>query len=312
MNINPQQLMERMARALGAPVIQPVITENQYLQAIDDAIKLYTEFHYNGSYKDYIIMMATEVNKGDVGIFKLPSNVLAVTKILRHGTGLDMKGITTTDGATDMWFTSMFQGALGGMGLGGNCSVGLSSLQGLLPFYTILEMNIGLWANQMNPETNFVFSSANKTLMLMNAKVTKGYVVICEAVVQSTLGMYEGGDGSRVGGDVISNHVESLPSLYGDKPYHQEWHNSGRQPTYIGQEQSLSQGGLDERWVIEYATAKAKYYWGMNMSYVSGVSQSAGGVKIDSQLLKEEAMVTMNRLKEEVKHMGNQPIMMIG
>lgn len=311
MKIQPSDLMDRIMRALGAPIVQPNITPNQLYQAIDDALKLYTEFHYNGSYRDYIIIRADKESIDNYSVFTLPDNVLSISKILKHGKGLNMKGLATTDGSTDMWFTTMFQGVMGGFGAGNGCSFGLSSMQGVLPFYTIMEMNIGLWQKQINPETDFVFNSANKTLMVIDAKIQEGSIIVCEAIVSSTMGMYNGGNGAIVGGSTSSSFPDTLYDLdYYDNSI-EKFRNPNTVNSYVGGN-SQAQGGLDDRWVIEYATAKAKYYWGMNLFYASGVSQSSGGAKIDGDLLRDEAEIEMNRLKDEVRGMGHQPIMMMG
>jgi len=314
MKISVTDLIARIKRSLGAPLVTPNITENQYIQAIDDAIKLYTEFHYNGSYKDYLIIRVNKENfDGKIGVFQMPDNVLAITKILKRGRGFDMKGVTTTDGATDMWFTSMFQGAFGGFG-GSSCSVmgmsGLANMAGMLPLYTLMDMNIGEWQKTINPDMDFTFNSATKMLSVTDSKISEGYIIVCEAYVASTMGMYNGGNGLHAGGSVPVSVPNSLPHLNDFERLHEAWHDP-RSIGRIGGEPIL-QGGLDDRWVIEYATESAKYQWGMNLTYISGVSQSAGGVKIDGQVLKEEARVQMNRLRDEIRDMGNQPIMIMG
>lgn len=311
MKVSPEALRERILRSLGAPIVQPNITVNQLDQAIDDAIKLYTEFHFNGTHKDYIIIRADRENVGGMSTFQLPDTVVAITKILKSGKGFPMKGIATTDGATDTWFTAMFQGGYGAIAGGGGCSMGLSNLNGMLPLFTILDSNIRMWSNQINPEIEFIFDSANKTLAVMDAKIVEGSIIICEAYVATTLGMFQGGNGANVGGSAPTNYVDSLYDLHNYSHTSEHFHNPMTINNYVGGT-SVAQGGLDERWVIEYATAQAKYIWGMNLTYVSGVSQSNGGVKIDGYTLKEEAQVEKNRLKEEVRGMGNQPMMLIG
>lgn len=316
MKVDVESLIDRIKRSLGAPIVTPNITDNQIIQSIDGAIKLYTEFHYNGSHKDYLIIRVNEdSHDGTTGFFQLNSNVLAVTKILKKGRGFDMKGVMTTDGSTDMWFTSLFQGAMNGFG-NGSCSTlgmsGMSGLTGMLPMFTIMDMNIGLWQKKLNPDYDFTFDSNSKILMISDSGLKRGSIIVCEAYVSSTVGMYEGGVGAqRIGSAVPTSVTNSLPHLHDYDRTSSTFRNPiSARPQTVGD--SFKQGGLDERWVIEYATASAKYQWGMNLTYVSGISQSGGGFKIDGQILKEEAQVEMNRLKDEVRKMGDQPIMMIG
>lgn len=315
MKINADTLIDRIKRSLGAPLVTPNVTDNQILQSIDDAIKLYTEFHYNGSHKDYIIIRVNKDNvDGQTGVFQLNQDVLAVTKILKKGRGFDLKGVMTTDGSTDMWFTSLFQGAMGGFG-GGSCASlgmsGLAGLTGMLPMFTIMDMNIGLWQKKLNPDYDFTFNSTNKMLMISDSGIKAGTIIVCEAYVATTIGMFDGGNGNRMGSMIPIAQPDSLYHLNNYDRYHDAFRSQYTQNSHIMGE-SMQQGGLDDRWVIEYATEKSKYQWGMNLTYVGGVSQSAGGVKIDGQVLKDEAQVAMNRLKDEVRGMGNQPIMMMG
>lgn len=312
MKISPDTLKDRILRNLGAPLVHPDLTENQLDNAIDEAIKLYTEFHYDGSYKDYIVIRATKENAslGGSSIFQLPDNVLAITKIMKTNV-TSLMGMAQFDGATNVWFSNLFMGVTNSFGMNGNC-IGLSSLSGVLPFYTILDMNIGMWDKQFNPDYNYTFNSANKTLMLINDKIVEGSIIVCEAYVSSTVGMYNGGNTNTIGGATVSTPKESLEHLNDYSRVVDKYHNPTVKNSFVGDSGGFTQGGLDDRWVIEYATARAKYQWGTNLFYADGVTLSSGGVKVDGALLKAEADVDMNTLRDEVRRMDHHPIMMMG
>ena len=68
----------------------------------------------------------------------------------------------------------------------------------------------------------------------------------------------------------------------------------------------------NDMWLKKYATALVKYQWGENLSKFSGIALP-GGVTLDAQTMKEEALAEIQRLEEESRLNYELPVMdMIG
>ena len=68
----------------------------------------------------------------------------------------------------------------------------------------------------------------------------------------------------------------------------------------------------NDMWLKKYASALVKYQWGENLSKFSGIALP-GGVTLDAQTMKEEALAEIQRLEEESRLNYELPVMdMIG
>lgn len=67
-------------RRLGAPVIEINISPEQAEDRLDDALKYFEEYHFEGSEKSYYKHTVTQEDK-DNRYIELPENVMAVTKV---------------------------------------------------------------------------------------------------------------------------------------------------------------------------------------------------------------------------------------
>lgn len=67
-------------RKLGAPVIKINVTEEQVDDRVDQALKFWTDYHYDGSEKQYYKIQVTDDMKTD-GYVTMPANVFGVVRI---------------------------------------------------------------------------------------------------------------------------------------------------------------------------------------------------------------------------------------
>ena len=79
-----QDLADYALRALGAPVIQINIADEQIDDRIDEALQKYWEFHSDGSIKSFLVHKITSKNLTDKWIL-IPENVLSVLRVFPYG-----------------------------------------------------------------------------------------------------------------------------------------------------------------------------------------------------------------------------------
>jgi len=83
-----QTLAEYCLRALGAPVIEINVDEDQIEDRLDEAIQFYQEYHSDAVVRTFIKHQITE-NSITNGVITLPDEVLSVTRVLNLSGGGD-------------------------------------------------------------------------------------------------------------------------------------------------------------------------------------------------------------------------------
>lgn len=82
-----QELIEYCLRALGAPVLEINIDDDQVEDRIDEAIQYYQEYHSDGVVRTFYkhIVTASDVTNGYITV---PEEIISVLRILRINTGV--------------------------------------------------------------------------------------------------------------------------------------------------------------------------------------------------------------------------------
>lgn len=83
-----QTLAEYCLRALGAPVIEINIDEDQIEDRLDEAIQFYQEYHSDAVVRTFLKHQITETSINN-GVITLPDSVLSVTRVLNLSAGGD-------------------------------------------------------------------------------------------------------------------------------------------------------------------------------------------------------------------------------
>lgn len=96
------ELKEYCLRRLGKPVIDIDVEDSQVEDRIDDALRYFYDYHFNGSDKIYYKHIITQENKDD-GYITLPENIMGAIRIFDVG---------STFGATGGMFSLQYQIAL--------------------------------------------------------------------------------------------------------------------------------------------------------------------------------------------------------
>ena len=90
-----QEFADYCLRKLGAPVIEIEVDDDQLDDRIDEALKYYMDFHYDGSEKTYFKYQVDQ-NFIDTKTITLPANIIGVTNIYNAG------GFTSTKSMFDI------------------------------------------------------------------------------------------------------------------------------------------------------------------------------------------------------------------
>lgn len=143
------EFKEYCLRKLGKPVIEINVDDDQVDDRVDEALRYYWDYHFDGSDKEYYKYQITDTDKAN-GYITLPENIIGAVSIF------DISGMV---GAGDIWNIN-YQIAL-------NDLYALSSFQ-LLPYYmmrtqleNIQQMLVGKKPIRYNRNKNRLYVDMN-------------------------------------------------------------------------------------------------------------------------------------------------------
>jgi hypothetical protein len=86
------QFKEYCLRALGKPVIEINIDDDQVDDRVDEALKMYWDYHFDGSEKTYYKYQITDTDKTNKYI-TMPENIIGVVNLFPIGQGLNTNNL---------------------------------------------------------------------------------------------------------------------------------------------------------------------------------------------------------------------------
>jgi hypothetical protein len=86
------QFKEYCLRALGKPVIEINVDDDQVDDRIDDALKYYWDYHFDGSEKTYYKYQITDADKANKYI-TMPENIIGAVNLFPIGQGLNTNNL---------------------------------------------------------------------------------------------------------------------------------------------------------------------------------------------------------------------------
>lgn len=144
--VTREEFKKYCLRKLGAPVIKINVDDDQLEDRIDEALKYYMDYHFDGSEKYYLKHQVTQTDK-DNGYITVPDNIIGVIKVFNIG--------DPSMRASDM-FSIRYQIAL-------NDLYSLTSVS-MVPYYltmtnlgVIQEMLVGKQLIDFNRHTNRIY-----------------------------------------------------------------------------------------------------------------------------------------------------------
>lgn len=117
-----EELKQYCLRKLGSPVLRINVDDTQLEDAIDDALALFFEFHYDGQLEQFVIHSLTQ-DEIDNGVIQLDDNVYSVQTVhLINAPGSTSSGggsVSSADMQVQSFFTDVISKAVGGSNGGG-------------------------------------------------------------------------------------------------------------------------------------------------------------------------------------------------
>ena len=81
--ITRNEFKEFCLRKLGKPVIEINVDEQQVEDRVDEALRYYRDYHFDGTFKDYLKHQVTQTDK-DNGYVTVSEDVIGVTTVSRR------------------------------------------------------------------------------------------------------------------------------------------------------------------------------------------------------------------------------------
>lgn len=292
---NPIQLKNIILSRLGAPVNTVNVTEPQVFEAIDRAVDVYVDYHFDGINKMYLIHTVTE-DEANSGLIDCGVKLQAVSRVFRRSIGF---GGGWTDGSIydAGWHigADILKNMSGSMG-GASMSGGMFGGGGYgLAMFDAFHQHMELLNRFFTPELQYWFNTdSNKLKILSNGDMRVGSIVVIECYVAS--GVYV--DQSYISQpDTVSGlFVTSANQNYHDPYTYTITGTSAVAPTTpVFMNQSI----YNNRWLKEMATAYTKLQWGQNLKKFQG-QPLPGGITVNGQQIYDEANAEIIELRKEL------------
>ena len=262
-------LKEYIKRALGAPVLEINIDDDQFDDRIDQALQYFHQYHYDGSIKMYLKHQVTD------------------SKI----TGMKAdESFTENAAGTHAYNNEAFK---------------QQNNYIVLPDFVMAVMNIF----PFNDKHNLNMFDLRYQLRLNDIYDLTATNILYYEQVQQHIQML---DNILVGQTPIRYNTH-MNRLYFDGDVDMINDNEFLLiECYRKIDPTDFTDIFNDMWLKKYATALVKYQWGENLSKFSGIALP-GGVTLDAQTMKEEALAEIQRLEEESRLNYELPVMdMIG
>lgn len=89
---NKEELIEAVKRRLGHPIVHIDVTEEQFSDRVDQALRYYWDYHFNGADKIFYKYKITQTDK-DNGYVPIPDNIIGAVQVFSIGEALSTSNI---------------------------------------------------------------------------------------------------------------------------------------------------------------------------------------------------------------------------
>lgn len=228
------EFKQMILRRLGAPVITINVSDEQVEDCIEEALKYFQDYHYDGTEHVYYVHTCSPTDISNKYI-TVPDNIIGITEVY----SLNIQSYTAYSadmfgGGYQMAFEFAWSTSSGTL---------LTYYMNKVAYEFLNQILIGQTPIRFNRHTNRLYIDFNWT------RVESGMHIVL--------------DGYKI------IDPEENPEIWND------------------------------RWLINYATAKVKYIYGTNLSKFTGV-QLPGGGTIDGQKIQDDAMQQLQSLEDEM------------
>ncbi len=316
-----KQFADYCLRALGAPVLEINVSDEQIDDRIDFALKTYYDYHFDGSEKCYY--------RYTVGAKNNP-NVLSEVVIVNPGTGYDNADVVTI--TADPGNPSSGTGAAVSIVTDANGAIVNTNISAIGGFY-------------YNPPTLSVHSTGGTGAKLV--AFNGGYIPLPDNII-GAVNIFDIGDAlqtenmfniryqialndlytltsvSMVPYYLAMQHIQFLEMmLVGKQPVR---YNRHKNKLYIDMnwerfetdklliveayeivDPDIYTKAWNDRWLLRYGTALIKQQWGNNLKKYSGMKMP-GGLTFNGQIIYDEASAEIAALEHEMVNSYSLPV----
>lgn len=158
-------------RSLGAPVVSIDVTDDQIQDRYEDSLRMYNDFHYDGTEKTYFKHQITQTDYDNKYIL-LPDNIVSIVKVIRSR--------LSSSGSDATFFDANYQFLLNQMHL-------LWSA-GNIAYYEHTMQHLTLMDQVLNGDNTYRFNRTNNKLYIdvnWNKNLTVGKWIVIECYVKT-------------------------------------------------------------------------------------------------------------------------------
>lgn len=316
-----QQFRDYCLRKLGYPVIEINVDDDQIEDRIDEALKYYYDYHFDGSEKIYYRHKVTEANRG---------GVVSEIQVTNGGTGY-----SNTDTLT-----------ITGNGTGATATLSTYANG------TISNVTVTAYGGNYYPAPNITINTSTGSGATLKA-YNGGYITLPENIM-GAVHVFPYGDPAVSSDDLFNiryqialNDLYTLTSvsmvpyymvmqhlglitdmLVGKQPFHYNRHTNKLYldadwnkitvgsfllvEAYEVIDPDVFTDAWGDRWLQNYATQLIKRQWGSNLTKFSGMVLP-GGVQFNGEKIYNDAEQEIEKLEKEMISSYSLPVMdMIG
>lgn len=304
-----QTFIDTCKRRLGWPVVEINVTEEQLDDRVDQALRYYYDYHFNGAQKVYYKHEITANNKGDVVydltvadggtgyantdtvVFSGGGGSNAAATIVTDGSGVIQTATLTDNG--DGYATAPTVSITTGGGSGASIT---AELGGFVPMPENIIGAVKLFPiGDSNNSTNNIFSIRYQIALNDLYTLTSNSIVPYYSAFQH-IGLIE----EILVGQIPIRYNRHKNRLYCDM----DWNVTTAGEYMIVEAYEVVDPATwtdvwKDHWLLRYGTALFKLQWGNNLKKFQGV-MLPGGIQIDGQTIYLEAIEEIRDLEAEM------------
>lgn len=314
---NRQQFKDYCLRNLGKPIIEINVTDEQVDDRIDDALRYYWDYHFDGSEKLYYRFeiqeknrpgKLTEIEVMNGGVGYQNSDTISFSNV--GGSNAAANVVTDANGTiTEVVMTDHGSGYYNAPVVTVNTSTGSNAALtaypgGYIPLPENVIGAINIFDSGLITNTNDMFNVQyqfflNELYSLTSTSIVPYYMSMSHIQFLQEL---------LVGKQPV-RYNRHKNKLYVDM----NWGKVSNGQWLIAEVYEIVNPDLykdvwKDRWLLEYATQLIKQQWGGNMKKFIGI-QMANGVMMNGQQIYNEATETIAEMRKEMINSYSLPAM---
>jgi len=294
-----EDLINWSLRALGHPMIQVNVTEEQLEDRLDDSLELFQEFNLEANERTYLRYQITEEDVYNQWIPIDGSRIIGIEKLI-PASHLMMGRVDDAFSQLPFdIFTMMMNNGVNG-GIGGFAPIDLTSYVLFRQYASTIDLLLNTkhdirykrYSNRLYIDWNWgpkEFFESNILTELPDGEVLnenddpndqENFNIQFESQLNG--GYQTTRPDARVGDFIILEAYKLL-------------------------DPEEAKGIYNDRWLKEYYVQKVKYQWGQNISKF-GVLALPGGVQLNGDTMKQGAQMEMEKMRQELSDFYYEPL----